>query len=765
MRYKEAPLNKKLNNKGSAIILVIIAMSLIGILTSLILWMSYMNYFMKIHDMRVTKNFYSAEEVVEQIKAGLEYQASEAADLAYTDVLQHYSEFNLDERKSYFDYHMLTNLIKNVKGPTDTQYDLALLKSYVSPAIPVINEGDDPTPYTDGYAIVKTVGGPRMITDAANGTLRLMNLDVIYYDKNQYKSEILTDLLVSVPTMNFADASTASDLFSYVYVANDTLKNDGNGTYTIDASAYADKVDLDTCTLNVKNSKHFVTGNTMTLNGTTLDIQDTVNFWGKNIFLKSGNNASFAGNSYVADDLTINGKTNTVALKDNYYGYGLDNGIDDDTTTDVDERPEYSSAIIVNGKENTLDLQDLTNIVIGGRSYIGTGSDEETKLSSVNDATLSDPVKPLKSSAKNLSVPMSESIAMRGDQMAFLVPAENLVNWKTESNGGVGIWTGKRNPMSGKEYAAYVQPYLENDEFMEYNYNMINEQLHEPLSNYTTKKPIKIFAQGLNDLLVYYYMDMDNESAINYFQKYYDVNKDTMNKYIKNYKNIIKTNAVAGYTNINIAGNWFGVNAADRDAIDDTEIALNNNAGPGRGALLSEAATYEKEFTALTHKLVTDLSDVSAVEKTQDVFTNLIKEADLKNVVCTYDDGSTTYNAIISAVGTDVVYDGAGGGASGDANTRIIVSGKDIYINADFKGTAIAKGNIIIKNGVTGLNDETIQNEEIMKAMQGVNGTDHTYDFFINGTDYIVQGLGSTEDATKEITIGDCVNYENWKKK
>ena len=751
-------MNKKLNNKGSAIILVIIAMSLIGILASLILWMSYMNYFMKIHDSRVTKNFYSAEEIVEQIKAGLEQEASEAADLAYTDVLQHYSEFNLDERKSYFDYHMLNNLAIRIKGVTNTTYDLNLLKGYVNPAISQV-VGD-----ANGYAIITATGAPRMVVDATEGNVRIMNLNVVYYDKNQYKSEISTDLLVSVPTMNFSDASNLPDLFSYVFVANDTLTNNGNGSYVIDANAFGGKVDLNTCSLNIKNAEHFIAADTFAVDNTTLNIEPTSNFWSKNIIVKATNTATFAGNTYVADDLTVKGKSNNITLKDNYYGYGLDTGADDDTTTDVDEKPSYSSAIIINGSENTLNLQDLTSIVIGGRSYIGTGNAEETKLSSVNDALLTDPVKALKSSAKNNSVPMSESIAMKGDQMAFLVPAENLVRWKNDYNGGVGIWASKRNPMSGKDYSTYVEPYLTNADFMEYDYSLINESFHESLSNYTTNRPIKIFAQGINDLMVYYYMDMDNESANAYFQKYYGVNKDAMNKYIKNYKNIIKTNNEAGYTNINIAGNWFGVNSDNPAAIADNQISLNRAAGAGRGAFMTEAATYEKEFTALSHKLVTDLSDLSAAEKTQDVFTNLIKESELKNTVLTYSDGSVTYNAIISAVGTDVTYDGSGG-SNGDSNTRIIVSGGDIIIAADFRGTAIAKGNIIMRNGITGLNNEIIKNDEIMKAMQAESGTDHTYDFFINGTDYIVQGLGSGEDASEDVTIGDCVKYENWKKK
>ena len=63
---------KKCDNRGSSIVIVIIAMAMIGILATTLLWMSYMNYMIKISDMRNKESFYSAEEVVEQIMAGLQ---------------------------------------------------------------------------------------------------------------------------------------------------------------------------------------------------------------------------------------------------------------------------------------------------------------------------------------------------------------------------------------------------------------------------------------------------------------------------------------------------------------------------------------------------------------------------------------------------------------------------------------------------------------------------------------------------------------------
>ena len=70
-------LNKR-DDRGSAIVIVIIAMALIGILATTILWASYLNYRIKINDLKVKNSFYSAETVVEQIEAGVKREVSKA---------------------------------------------------------------------------------------------------------------------------------------------------------------------------------------------------------------------------------------------------------------------------------------------------------------------------------------------------------------------------------------------------------------------------------------------------------------------------------------------------------------------------------------------------------------------------------------------------------------------------------------------------------------------------------------------------------------
>ena len=54
-------------NSGSAIVIVIVAMAFVGILASTLMWMSLMNFRMKVTERKVKESFYNAEMVFEQM--------------------------------------------------------------------------------------------------------------------------------------------------------------------------------------------------------------------------------------------------------------------------------------------------------------------------------------------------------------------------------------------------------------------------------------------------------------------------------------------------------------------------------------------------------------------------------------------------------------------------------------------------------------------------------------------------------------------------
>ena len=72
IRGKDFKLHKKTDNKGSAMVVVIIAMAFIGILASVLMYMSLLNYQMKANNLQAKDNFYSAETVLDEIRVHME---------------------------------------------------------------------------------------------------------------------------------------------------------------------------------------------------------------------------------------------------------------------------------------------------------------------------------------------------------------------------------------------------------------------------------------------------------------------------------------------------------------------------------------------------------------------------------------------------------------------------------------------------------------------------------------------------------------------
>ncbi len=108
----------------------------------------------------------------------------------------------------------------------------------------------------------------------------------------------------------------------------------------------------------------------------------------------TGSSAIFKANTYIKDDTELNSAGSTFSLNGSYYGYGdstekdkrefiptVDSKnfqieITDGTTTTTENRGHYnSSAIIINGQQSTLDLEQTDTIYLAGRSYIELSKD------------------------------------------------------------------------------------------------------------------------------------------------------------------------------------------------------------------------------------------------------------------------------------------------------------------------------------------------------------------------------------------------------
>lgn len=450
-------LNKR-DDRGSAIVIVIIAMALIGILATSILWAAYLNYRIKINDLKVKNSFYSAETVVEQIEAGVKREVSKAINEAYQEVVSNWDALGTDaNRESYF----ITAYIAAVESKFITpacpagQYDKSILKSFVD-----LEWWDTDDPNHDGYIMN---GNPENAWDnaipsfkAANavngyGSMVLQNICIEYYDTNDYLSIINTDIAIDVPKLRFTQAGTIDRLYPYVLIGNEGIEMDAN-TIAINGNIYGGVDDDSKGGIQIARNSHvviedasyvissgdIVVGNdpifaSMVNQDAELIIRNVTqgskgfrtNIYANGLALNGGHlNAS--GQMYIANDLILSGKGSNVSLAGQYYGYG-----DTNETTDKKEVPKLdsdghvvldgdgnevkelqrvnpadsSSAIVINGKNSTVDLTGLTTLQLAGRAYVSLSKDDE----------------------KDNGMPhvlMGESISVKSNQIAYLVPPE-----------------------------------------------------------------------------------------------------------------------------------------------------------------------------------------------------------------------------------------------------------------------------------------------------------------------------------------------------
>ncbi|MDE6388666.1 MAG: hypothetical protein K2L82_12780 [Lachnospiraceae bacterium] len=447
-------LNKR-DDRGSAIVIVIIAMALIGVLATTILWAAYLNYRIKINDLKVKNSFYSAETVVEQIEAGVKREVSKAINEAYQEVVSNWDALGTDaNRESYF----ITAYIAAVEsrfGTTPTgspnRYDKDMLKGFVDS-----EWWDESDPNGDGYIVNDTWDNAVAEFKAANavngyGSMVLQNICIEYYDTNDYLSIINTDIAIDVPKLRFTQAGTIDRLYPYVLIGDEGIEMDAN-TIAINGNIYGG-VDEDSkggiqiarnSHVLIEDASYVISGGDIVVGNdpifTSMVNQDAeliirnvtqgskgfrTNVYANGLALNGGH-LDVSGRMYIANDLILSGKGSNVSLAGQYYGYGNTNEttheeeapkLDDDGHVVLDSDGKVvkelqrvnpantSSAIVINGKNTSVDLTGLTTLQLAGRAYVSLAKDDE----------------------KDNGMPhvlMGESISVKSNQIAYLVPPE-----------------------------------------------------------------------------------------------------------------------------------------------------------------------------------------------------------------------------------------------------------------------------------------------------------------------------------------------------
>lgn len=787
---------KRQQNQGFSLFTVLIAVSFVGILGLLVLYIALSNFNMKITDLKGKNSFYTAERALEEIRTGLQEDVGNAMSKAYTQVLESYNVENRSQdssmdrqRQSEFQDCFITELMRTlrVSKTEDNIYNMERLRRYVDLKYDGSKESliiTNPAGSAPLMKAVKNVG-----KNTENNGVLLKNLKVIYVDEKGRAAIICTDIRLLVPEVQFPTPSTLPDLMNMIVVADKGIVCEGTESTptSINGSIYAGNLpsalaaDSETsikvipgASLNVESGDKVVCKGEISVGlNSTFTSAESVNLWARGLNADSVQNVSLSGSTYFADDLTVTGKNNNVKISGNYYGYG---SYESATSDDCVAKDQYeksgltgaalSSAIVINGKNTTLDLSDTQKLMIAGRNYIASSKVKANNRSNTND------------------VATGESLTVKGTQLAYLVPKEVL--------GASG------NPLTYDAYLAL----LNGAKDISVNWDAAVEAWGGRTLRdigVDSEKPVQTVFY--NDGFVYFYLNFtDAQKSADFMQMYYQNNptvKPNMDKYLSFYfggeDSGITVKDADSYLRYITNGNALSYSGADAQGNMQQATSVN----PGE-KILQEQVGYQNSWYALNRKMITsyDLLNKAVKEDAEgkthnetdgdrSVYDNLVNEKKMISYIkdtVKDDTGKYVFTASDEDGGLQaIMYDNGENGmnqtlkiSQSDADKlRLVVCTGDVEIEAGvkFQGIIMAKGTITLKAGAQ-LESAPLEAARVFQAQMSSYGDGTSIkpqDFFWEGDKYVLgnsssSGKKDTLNASDTYSIADCVTYENWKK-
>ena len=801
---------KRQQNQGFSLFTVLIAVSFVGILGLLVLYIALANFNMKVTDLKGKDSFYTAERALEEIRTGLQEDVGNAMSKAYTQVLETYNKENRSQdssmdrqRQSDFQDRFIKELMRTLRASqtTDDIYSLDYLRGYVDLEYDDSKESliiTNPTGTSPVMKAVKNVGK----NTEDNGVL-LKNLKVIYVDEKGHAAIICTDIRLLVPEVQFPTPSTLPDLMNMIVVADKGIICEGNESTptSINGSIYAGNLpaaattDPDTsiqvtsgASLNVESGDKVVCKGEISVGlNSTFTSGGSVNLWARGLNAASVKNVTLSGTTYFADDLTIAGKNNNVKISGNYYGYG---SYESATSNDCVAKDQYiqsglsgaalSSAIVVNGKNTTLDLSDTQKLMIAGRNYIASSKVKANDRTNTND------------------VVTGESLTVKGTQLAYLAPAEIL--------GASG------NPMTYDDYLTH----LNGADEISVNWDTAVEAwggrtLREIGVDSTEPVQAVFYNDNSATGYVYFYLNFtDRQKASDFMQTYYSENSQTMHQYLSFYfgdDSGITVNDQDAYLRYVTNGNILTYNGAQSSG------SLKDATDPEADEKLQqEQLNMQNTWYALNRKMITSVDLLSTDVKdsdnishdetsyTRSVFDNLVNEKQMVQFLKKQNLTGLRYTFTSSAEDGNLqalmVHNGesssyqvkSGSGEitetvqgtnqrlvitkkmAEEDNLRLVICTGDVEIQSgvNFKGIIMAKGKITLKAGAK-LESAPLDAAKVFQSVIGNAGNEVSpKDFFWEGDKYVLGNSHVTEDNNEgnsdKYQLGDYITYENWRK-
>ncbi|MBD5526489.1 MAG: hypothetical protein HDR04_19230 [Lachnospiraceae bacterium] len=814
------------DNKGSAMVMVIVIIAFIAILVSVLMFVSFAGYQMRAADRHGKDNFYTAETVLDEINVGLQSEISAALNKAYGEVMTNFALYrSANERNKKLHEIYYAELKERLwkSNAEQDRYSVAKLQSYLS--ADSLGDGDGTR---DGFlshgatygAIVESnldyaTEGEKYQMEVDNSKLLLKDLKVSYVDESGYISIISTDIRISLPSFNFSQASALPSLDSCSLIADDTLligNTTAGGNIVIKGDVYAGQMFIGTpsdpvysafdkdkkadektpLTLPTLLPTRVAFGkaddaeptslatvvsreNIEIAESSAIETQET-ELWAQNMTLTSAS-ADINGTVNLKDDFTLSGKDSKAVLEGEYNGFGY---IADEVAGGGAESGDGST-----GSGEAADPEDSTDtrpdsssaIIINGRgSSLDLSGLERMTISgrayvstahNAADASATEQEK-----KNNTNIMMGESVAVKSNQLIYLAPSE-AVGCRIDVDGTIGASEFGCNPLTLEQYEEIIDnpdQYCLLDgsrRISVLGYRSLNEYISQEnvAGGGAAYVPEIVFKQTNAGPLVYCYLRFKDEDAANkYFIDYYNINSEKVDQYTQLYAREIKMADELLY--LNIEGNMLTYEGAEGWSI----LASTESTGTSQQAKRM-SALKDDVFKSLSAKLMRTSNQLTNDELDKTAFQNIMDETEIEIILhekgaqeVRIDTLGASPDSMILTKNDYVVDDHT------PSSVKMIVSLGNVTVKKDFMGLIIAKGNLTVEAGasltIEPLDADTFTN--ILSTKIDELSTTREYrllNIFTDGINYVNSGNTSTDMGTQQVSYVDLISYEKWSKK
>lgn len=383
------------DNKGVTLVLAIVAIAFVGVLASAILSAAATNYRLKIMDKYSKNTFYSADSITEEIHTGLGIMCYKSLEEAYDYAASNLGKYSVTGGVVTMNRYNNEMVNKNMK---EKYYNITGKKIFGES----FNTADKESAIKYFNTLItkpekaKVVEYSSFVADAASYTYTFKDVAIRYLEdkKEPYYSTIKIDIKITYPDIDIdfiADEKEWKAYFNYCLIADDKIEigasPESRGIVDVYGGMYSGgNVDVfsgssltlqDGLLLNgqLKIPSVIVSKGDINLpGGSSASVLKTGNgsIWcngitaggdgGRGDVLYTSNQAR----TYVADDLSLNGDDCNITIKGKYLGFGRNNA----NTSDPTGKASTSSAIIVNGRNCTLDMTDINYLLLAGKAYV-----------------------------------------------------------------------------------------------------------------------------------------------------------------------------------------------------------------------------------------------------------------------------------------------------------------------------------------------------------------------------------------------------------